>query len=85
MATTILNKNKKKFVADTWLRENLEYLVEKYPGGYVVIVDNVGLVYTDADGTPKQVVRKAKAKYGGTPLFFRVPRTQDFVCALIVL
>lgn len=77
-------KKLKQFDADTWLRENLEYLVENFSGGYVVIVDNKGLVFTDADGTPREIVEKAKAKYPGIPLFFRVPHPQDFICALIV-
>ena len=73
----------KKFSADSWLKENLEYLVEKFAGGYVIIVDNVGLVFTNADGKPKELVEKTKSKYPGTiPLFFRVPHPQDFLCAL---
>lgn len=77
-------KTKNKNIdADTWLKDNLEYLVKNFAGGYVVIVDNKGLIYTDADGTPKEIIDKAKAKYK-KPLFFRVPHSQDFICALIV-
>ena len=79
-------KNKlKKIDADSWLRGNLEYLVDNFAGGYVIIVDNKGLVFTDADGTPGEIVKKAKSKYPGTiPLFFRVPHSQDFLCALTI-
>ena len=74
----------RRFSADGWLRNNLGYLVKNFAGGYVVIVDNVGLVYTDSDGTPREIAEKAKGKYPRTkPLFFRVPHSQDFVCALI--
>lgn len=76
----------KRIDADTWLKNNLEYLVDHFAGGYVVIVDNKGLVFTDKDGTPREIVEKAKAKYPGSlPLFFRVPHTQDFLCALTAL
>ena len=76
---------KKRFDADEWLRENLELLVEKFSGGYVVIVDNKGLLFTDKDGTPRQIVQKAKSLYPkSAPLFFRVPHPQDFICALII-
>jgi hypothetical protein len=79
------HKKKKRIDADTWLRDNLEYLVDNFAGGYVVIVDNEGLVFSDADGRPREIVEKAKTKYPGSiPLFFRVPRPQDFLCALLV-
>ena len=72
-----------KLPADTWLRENMESVVEKYAGRYVVIVDNAGLILSDKDGTPRQIVKKAKAQYPKTiPLFFRVPRDKDFTCVL---
>lgn len=85
MSKTLKQTKRKRFDADTWLGQNLEYLVSKYAGGYVIIVDNVGIAFTDADGTPRQIVEKAKAKFPGrVPLFFRVPQPQDFLCALIV-
>ena len=77
--------HKKRFSADEWLGENLEYLVDNFAGGYVVIGDNVGLLYTDADGTPRQLAQRALKKYPkSSPLFFRVPHSEDFICALIV-
>jgi len=77
------NGMKARIDADTWLKDNLEYVVEKFAGGYVVIVKGKGIVFTDADGTPRQIVKKAKSKYPGSiPLFFRVPHPQDFICAL---
>ena len=69
--------------ADKWLKDHMEDVVNKYAGRYVVIVDNKGIVFSDKDGTPNQIVKKAKAKYPHTiPLFFRVPRIRDFSCAL---
>ena len=70
---------------NSWLRENIGYLIANFAGGYVVIVDGKGLILTDADGTPQEIVKKAKAKYAGIPLFFRVPHSHDFLCALIAL
>ena len=80
-------KRSKKFEikADTWLRENFEYVIDNFAGRYVVIVDNKGIVFTDKDGDPREVVLKAKKKFPrSTPLFFRVPRPEDFLCALNV-
>lgn len=81
----IMPQKSRRIDADTWLSKNLSYLVERYGGRYVVIVNGEGLVYTDADGAPRQIVQKAKAKYGGIPLFFRVPKSRDFLCALAAL
>ena len=78
-----MNRTKPKMNADTWLTKNMEYVVDKFAGGYVVIVDNKGIVLSDKDGTPAQIIKRVKAKYPkNTPLFFRVPHIQDFTCAL---
>ena len=78
--------NKKvKIDADTWVWDNIEELVEKYAGGYIVVVNDHGLVFTDADGRPGELTRKAGRKYPGKKvMFFRVPHPQDFLCALIL-
>ena len=71
--------------ANSWLTENFEYVVDNFAGGYVVIVDNKGLLYTDADGSPGEIVGRARKEFPKTkPLFFRVPHPQDFLCALII-
>ena len=70
--------------ANSWLTENFEYVVDNFAGGYVVIVDGKGILYTDADGPPDKIVKRAKREFPKTPpLFFRVPHPQDFSCALI--
>jgi len=68
--------------ADTWLTKNFESVVNKYAGRYLMIVDNHGIVFTDKDGSPREIGLMAKKIYGGTPLFFRVPRPKEFLCAL---
>jgi len=73
-----------KMDADSWLRENFEYVVDTYAGRYVVIVDDHGIILTDKDGSPRQLALKAKRMFPkSVPLFFRVPRPEDFICALI--
>ena len=80
------NKKNIKMDADTWVWDNIEELVDKYAGGYIVVVDDHGLVFTDADGRPGELTRKARKKYPKDKiLFFRVPHPQDFLCALIML
>ena len=76
--TTKLTKRVKrlfgKFTADEWLRKNFEYVLNKYAGGYIVIIDNKGIVYTDKDGSPRELGLRVKKEYPGTsPLFFEVP------------
>ena len=81
----IKKAKKTKVDADTWLRENFEYVVDTYGGRYLVIVDGVGIAFTDKDGSPRQLALKAKRKYPRSkPLFFVVPKPQDFLCALAV-
>ena len=80
------NKKKTKIDAHTWLWDNIEDIVDRYAGGYVVLVDNrEGILYSDADGSPAEIVKRAKRKFPkSSPLFFRVPHSQDFLCALIM-
>ena len=69
--------------ADTWLHDNMEFVVDKYAGGYVVIVDDKGVLLCDKDGTPSQIIKSAQKQFPHcTPLFFRVPLTEYFTCAL---
>ncbi len=75
-------KHAKRFNSDKWLAEHFENLVDQYAGRYILVVDGK-VVYTDKDGSPKQIAQKAKARFPHTvPLFFRVPRPHEFVCAL---
>ena len=77
-------KDGKRFDADKWLTKNFERLVDKYAGGYLLVIDGK-ILYTDKDGSPREIAEKAKARFPrAIPLFFRVPRPKDFLCALIV-
>lgn len=70
---------------DQWLAKHFEEIVDKYAGGYIVVA-NGKILYTDKDGTPKEIVKKAKTRYPKiTPLFLRVPYPHEFICALITL
>ena len=78
-------KNRLKAINnDTWLTKNFERIVNKYQGRYILI--GAGKVlFTDDDGTPRELLKKAKTKYPGvTLLFFRVPSPHEFLCALAV-
>ena len=67
---------------DRWLTKNFEKIVNEYAGGYILI-GNGKILYTDKDGTPRQLIKKAKKEYPRiTPLFFRVPYPHEFLCAL---
>ena len=77
-------RNKTKiFDNDRWLTRNFERIIDTYAGGYILI--GAGKVlYTNKDGTPRQLIEKAKTEYPNiTPLFFRVPYPHEFICALI--
>jgi hypothetical protein len=72
----------RRFNADQWLTEHFEELVDKYAGRYLLIVEGK-ILYTDKDGSPREIAAKAKARFPkSTPFFFRVPRPKDFLCAL---
>lgn len=80
-----ITKKSKLFDNDRWLTEHFEELVDKYAGRYLLI-GNGKILYTDEDGTPRELAKKIKEEYPGiVPLFFRVPYPHEFVCALIVL
>ena len=69
--------------ADTWLKDNMEFVVDKYAGGYVVIIDDKGVILSDKDGSPHEILKIAQKQFPHCiPLFFRVPLTEYFTCAL---
>ena len=86
----MLKLKKKKFRkmdADTWLHDNFQYVIDNFAGGFVVIVDDAGLVFSHKDSAdPRELVLKAKKLYGGKPLFFRVPHASELasLCVTIV-
>ena len=67
---------------DAWLRKHLEELVDKYAGEFLVVAN--GQIYRG--GTPSQLREKAKAEHPHAMLLgIRVPRPEDFICALTIL
>ena len=77
-------KNGKRFDSDKWLTKNFEKLVDKYAGRYILVIDG-RVLYTDKDGSPREIADKAKSLFPqSVPLFLRIPRPKDFLCALNV-
>ena len=76
-------KGKSKVVNnDRWLTEHFEELVDKYAGEFLVVAE--GQIYRG--GTPSQLREKAQAEHPHTILLgIRVPRPEDFLCALPAL
>ena len=75
-------KNGKRFNADQWLTKNFEKLVNKYAGRYILVVDG-RVLYTNKDGSPGEIAGKARSRFPhSVPLFLRIPRPKDFLCAL---
>ena len=75
-------KNGKRFDHDKWLTKHFEKIVDKYAGRYILVADGK-ILYTDKDGSPREIAEKAKAGFpDATLLFLRVPRPKDFLCAL---
>jgi hypothetical protein len=67
---------------DRWLREHFEELVDKYAGEFLVVAD--GQIYRG--GTPSQLRDQAQSEHPKSKIMgIRVPRPEDFICALIIL
>lgn len=63
----------------TWIRQHLEELVDKYAGQYAVVAQ--GDLFVGYD--PVDLEAKARRKHPRTiPSVLRVPRPEDFTCAL---
>jgi len=64
---------------DAWIREHFEELVDKYAGQYAVVAGGELRVGYD----PAPLVEEARHKHPGViPSVLRVPRPEDFTCAL---
>ncbi|MBM3253337.1 MAG: hypothetical protein FJZ16_03675 [Candidatus Omnitrophica bacterium] len=62
-----------------WIRKNIENLVKKYGGKFLVIAENEPFIGDDA----KELVKKAKTKHPNAILTsMPIPRPEDFTCAL---
>ncbi|MBU1367800.1 MAG: hypothetical protein KJ629_01750 [Candidatus Omnitrophica bacterium] len=60
---------------DSWIREHLEELVERYPGQYVVVADNEAFVGYDA----RKLEIKARKKHPCTiTTGMPIPQAEDF-------
>jgi hypothetical protein len=64
---------------DEWIHQHFEELVDRYPGQYAVIAD--GELFVGYDPVPLSA--KARKKHPGViPSVLRIPRPEDFTCAL---
>ena len=75
-------KRTKRIDNDRWLTEHFEELVDKYAGEYIVVAE--GQIYHE--GTPRELRDRAEAEHPqATIMGIRIPRPEDFICALIIL
>lgn len=64
---------------EAWIRQHFEELVDKYAGKYAVVAE--GELFVGHDPVPLE--RKARTKHPRViPSVLRVPRPEDFTCAL---
>lgn len=64
---------------DEWIHQHFEELVDKHAGQYAVAAG--GEVFIGYDPVP--LVSKARKKHpGAVPSVLRIPRPEDFTCAL---
>ncbi len=62
-----------------WIHQHFEELVDKYAGQYVAVANEEPFL----GESPKEARRNALSKYPTVnPSVLRVPRPEDFVCAL---
>ena len=62
-----------------WVRRHFEELVDKYAGQYAVVAEGELFVGHDA----RQLDEEARRKHPGViPTGLRIPRPEDFTCAL---
>ena len=67
---------------DRWLTQHFEELVDKHAGEFIVVAD--GQIYRS--GTPSQLRDRARAEHPRAKIMgLRIPRPEDFLCALIIL
>jgi hypothetical protein len=64
---------------DDWVRRHFEELVDKYAGQYAIVAEGELFVGYDA----RQLDEEARRKHPGViPTGLRIPRPEDFTCAL---
>lgn len=64
---------------DEWILKNLEELVDKHGGKYVIVANGETFIGRDA----ALLEEKARKKHPGvTPTGMPIPRPEDFTCAL---
>ena len=70
---------KRKIDDHEWVRRHLSMLVDKYAGKYAIVAE--GELFVGLD--PALLEQEARRKHPGViPTGLRVPRPEDFVCAL---
>lgn len=64
---------------DEWIRRHFEELVDKYAGKYAIVAE--GELFVGYDSI--QLDEEARKKHPGViPTGLRIPRPEDFTCAL---
>ena len=80
MAVKKKEESKLKTISDhDWLRNNIEELVNKYSGKFLIIAENEPFIGDDV----KALIKMAKTKHPKAILTsMPIPRPEDFTCAL---
>lgn len=66
---------------DEWIHRHFEELVDKHAGQYAVVAGGDVLIGYD----PVPLVSRARKKHPGVvPSLLRIPRPEDFTCALLL-
>ncbi len=69
----------RRMADDDWVRRHFEELVDKYAGQYAIVAEGELFVGYDA----RQLDEEARHKHPGViPTGLRIPRPEDFTCAL---
>jgi ABC-type phosphate/phosphonate transport system ATPase subunit len=72
----------KRINNDHWLTKHFEELVNKYAGEFIIVAN--GQIY--CGGTPSQLRDQAQSEHPKAKIMgIRIPRPEDFICALITL
>lgn len=69
----------KKKDDDRWIREHFEWLVDNFPGQYLVVAEGEPFIGYDAGKLEKEARKKHP---GVTPIGMPIPRPEDFVSIL---
>jgi len=69
----------KSFNDDAWVSKHFEKLVDRFPGQFLVVVNEEPFIGSDA----RLLFKRARAKYPNvTPTCMPIPRKKDFLSIL---